>query len=102
MQVTLGVAGESERMKQRRFRAANCLGDQRAHANHFVAMIGVRDDKAILSQGVEYGEAIRGKGANAARGLFFELGQGACESFLTVGKSGYPHLGEPWTDNKFR
>ena len=57
--------------------ATDRLGDQLAHTDHLVAVVGVGDDKAVLAHGVEYRKAVRGKRTDAARGFFFELGQGA-------------------------
>ena len=56
MKIALGVAREAKGVEQIRFATADGLRDEIAHANHFVAVIGVCNDKTVLLHGVKNGK----------------------------------------------
>ena len=71
MKVALCIAGEAKRVEEPGLVATDRLGDQLAHTNHLVAMVGVGDDEAVLPHAIKYRKAVRGECADAARGFLF-------------------------------
>src|SRR3954453_262905 len=72
MQPAFGVAGNPERLEQRARLANDLLRHEFADADHLVAVIGVRDDIAIVAEDIENREGIRREAADAA-GLFLVI-----------------------------
>ena len=77
MQFTFLKAGKSKWFQQAGPVAAYLLGHELANAEHLVAMVGICDEVAILSKGIEYRKTVRGKCADTTGGLFLVQGHGA-------------------------
>ena len=70
MQFALGEPRKAERLKQRALLAYQFLRHELAHADHFIAVIGVGNDIDILAEDIEDRKVVRGEAAEAARILF--------------------------------
>ena len=102
MKLALGIAGKSERLKQCRSLAHDVPCNQLANANHFVAVIRVGDNVAIVAKHIEYREIVRSERTEAAGLLVPILAIRPFEALLTVRQGGYPHFAEIFVDHIVR
>src|SRR5437588_6704970 len=84
----------AEGREQRAWLAEYFSGDQRPHAQHLIAVIGVRDDVAILAEDVENREGIGSETADAARLFMVVEVRFADEPLVTEGEGRAPHIGK--------
>ena len=66
MQFALGEPRKAERLEQFTLLAYQFLRHELAHADHFIAVIGVGNDIDILAEDVEDREIVRGEAAEPA------------------------------------
>ena len=99
MQIAFGVTRIPERFEQCTFAAGDLISDQFTYTDHFVAMIGIGDEIAIVTDDIEHRKTVRrecayatGRRKNAVARVWITSGNGK----LTVnGREGNIYFARP-------